>query len=283
LLLAVSCAPRPAAEGPRLLGRMEGSHDVSGLTFVGRFLVVVTDESNKLYVLGPEGDDYRVHHELALNATGEEIDLEGVAADGTTVYAIGSHSWTRKQPPGPRDKLFRFTLDEDGTPGPLAERSLRAAIDADPVLSKYVKLPAKENGVDIEGLAVRGGELFVGFRGPVLDDGSAVVLRCSFDDPAASVKRLTLPLKGMGIRDLAATKGGLLVLAGPVGEGMKGFALYEWDTKGPPRKLADVEAVGKGKPEGVAVVSESDEAFEVLIAYDGLPNGGVRKRRFARK
>ncbi|MBQ0818798.1 DUF3616 domain-containing protein, partial [Microvirga sp. HBU67558] len=45
----------------------------------------------------------------------------------------------------------------------------------DPHLGPFLAVPSKENGLDIEGLAVRGNRLWLGLRGPVLR-GHAVVL-----------------------------------------------------------------------------------------------------------
>jgi hypothetical protein len=45
----------------------------------------------------------------------------------------------------------------------------------DPHLAPFLKVPTKENGLDVEGIAVRGERVWLGLRGPVLD-GQAVVL-----------------------------------------------------------------------------------------------------------
>jgi hypothetical protein len=76
-----------------------------------------------------------------------------------------------------------------------------------------------QQGANIEGLAILDGSLFVGFRGPVHID-TAYLLKFARDavfreEPADGT---TIPLKlgtGIGIRDLAAVKEGLLVLSGP--------------------------------------------------------------------
>jgi hypothetical protein len=89
-------------------------------------------------------------------------------------------------------------------------------------------VPGKDNGLDIEGLAVVDGSVFLGLRGPVLR-GWAVVLRLEVDPalgeegelrvrPApdgAAYRRYFLPLGGLGVRDLLVQDRDLLVLAGP--------------------------------------------------------------------
>ena len=126
-----------------------------------------------------------------------------------------------------RDQLFRFKL-KDGTAADLASTSLRAAIDADPVLKPFAALPGDEGGVNIEGLAARDGKLFVGFRSPVLKDGTVPVMVTTFDKPETNELRF-VPLGGRGVRDLAAVRDGFLILAGPSVEAGGGFQIYFWD------------------------------------------------------
>lgn len=87
-------------------------------------------------------------------------------------------------------------------------------------------LPGKENGFDVEGLAVLGRRLFLGLRGPVLRGWAAVL---QIEPAAADTGLLTLAelggsghyrkhfldLDGLGVRDLARDGDDLLILAGP--------------------------------------------------------------------
>lgn len=71
------------------------------------------------------------------------------------------------------------------------------------------------------GVAVGGQRLFAGFRGPVIDNKSSVILSAAlghfFDGKAADATLHLLPLgPGRGVRDLAAFDKGLLILAGPL-------------------------------------------------------------------
>ncbi|MBK8174733.1 MAG: DUF3616 domain-containing protein [Rhodospirillales bacterium] len=92
--------------------------------------------------------------------------------------------------------------------------------------TETLPLPGKDNGLDIEGLAVFGRRLFLGLRGPVLR-GWAILLQI---EPAEQGRGLLtlgnlghkrtyckhfLDLGGLGIRDLARDEGDLLILAGP--------------------------------------------------------------------
>jgi hypothetical protein len=100
--------------------------------------------------------------------------------------------------------------------------------------SEERNIPGKDNGVDIEGLAVEeGGRVFAGLRGPVLRGWACIVeLRVSVDTETneAGPERLKLAsvlsdgglyrkhflaLDGLGIRDLCWDGDDLLILAGP--------------------------------------------------------------------
>jgi hypothetical protein len=97
----------------------------------------------------------------------------------------------------------------------------------DPHLSPFVPIPGKDNGLDVEGLAVRGMRAFVGLRGPVLrewccilellleadaDDGSLKLLPL---DGSVPYRKHFLKLGGLGVRDLVWLENDLLILAGP--------------------------------------------------------------------
>src|SRR5262245_60839271 len=70
-----------------------------------------------------------------------------------------------------------------------------------------------------------------GFRGPVLRENYTPVLRFTFAVPVIESDLLYVNLGGRGIRDLTRARGGLLVLAGPVGDGPGSYQLYFWDGK----------------------------------------------------
>ncbi len=106
-------------------------------------------------------------------------------------------------------------------------------------LSIYLDIPGKDNGFDVEGLAVAGEKVFVGLRGPVLR-GWAVVLELSIDtsdssqlslkdfEPSRPYRKHFLDLAGLAARELSFQGPDLLVLAGPtmVLDGPQ--VLYRW-------------------------------------------------------
>jgi hypothetical protein len=289
-------------------GEVKGELDVSGVAAVGggKYLVIAADETPVAQVLRKDDDNtYTVIHDIKLGDPDHELDLEAVAAEGNTVYVTGSHNRVRfigakggggvtpieEKPRKHRDQVFRFTLGTDGKPGPVEVMSLRATLDSHPILRQFVPVASKENGIDIEGLAVKNGRLFFGFRGPVLRDNWVPVLSCKFGKVPTDVKVMYLQLAGRGIRDLAAVKDGFLVLAGPVGDGDASFRIYFWDGKDGldpaakgerPLQLAEIPDVKKGKAEGLAVLNEDGKSYELMLVWDGLPKGGPARYRITR-
>ena len=279
---------------------------MSGVARVGRFLVVGVDEGIALVVLAPTSSPkvFRFQAPAIELPTqgGGEADIEGVAADGNTVFAIGSHSLKRKQvkwnkpyqknrerlaevePEENRDALYRLRLDpESGAlQGSIERLSLHQLLKNDAVLGRFSDIPSKENGVDIEGLATDGHHLYVGFRGPVLRGNYVPVMVVDFDAPEAYELRY-VTLGGDGIRDLARVQDGFLILTGPVGETAGGAGLYFWDgsdtVPGNDRaaarllRLGSVPAAKDTKAEGLLIMNESAARYRVLVLYDGVSGG----------
>src|SRR4030095_15559862 len=113
--------------------------------------------------------------------------------------------------------------------GPTTRASLRGFLDTTEPFKSFGAIASKENGVDAEGLAVRDQRLYIGFRGPVLRGNFTPILRCRFGSPIGEPEVLFVNLGGCGVRDLARVDGGLLILAGPVGDGLGSYQLYLWD------------------------------------------------------
>ncbi len=100
---------------------------------------------------------------------------------------------------------------------------------SDKHLPSSLSLPGKDNGFDIEGLAVVGDRIFIGLRGPVLR-GWAVIVEIEPKEDEGNVSQLKLKkigrddrpyrkhflqLNGLGVRDLCVQHSDLLLLAGP--------------------------------------------------------------------
>ncbi|WP_066380892.1 DUF3616 domain-containing protein [Anabaena sp. CA = ATCC 33047] len=196
----------------------------------------------------------------------EEIDIEGLAYDDYYLWLVGSHSYKRKKPkPDKSDakniarlakiesEHNRYVLAKiplvDGElikscPHPEKPKEqlsaaklkltkdsniLMAALADDPHLGSFIKagIPGKDNGLDIEGLAVYQGRVFLGLRGPVLR-GWAIILELELKNYQPDLLKLKeigegkkeykkhfVWLNGLGIRDLCCDGEDLLILAGP--------------------------------------------------------------------
>ena len=257
-----------------------------------------------------------------------EVDIEGLDTDPPYLWLVGSHSTKRKRvkdDPTAEDLQFsrnktetnryllaRIPLNPDGDPVPEYQdfqQSYRAAHlryrdDSNALLDELqgdayigdilrIGLPSKDNGFDIEGLAVRQGEVWLGLRGPVLR-GVAILIRIRPVDSAVCsgilelapfadgyrYKRHFVQLGGLGIRDLCFDGDDLLILAGPT-----------MDADGPQRVFclpspADLQdsslsrldpileipyVKGADRAEGIAVFSQGDkgsEAESLMMIYD---------------
>lgn len=337
-LMLVAAAAGPIEEiGPvQFAGTWKDDENFSGLARVGNRLVVAIDEEGYLQtgVLDTSGPTWVVTrdpaHDVVL-ADGAltrkiELDIEGLAASGTTVVALGSHSATRERSDRAdrtharnvgrltgatvtnetRDVVARFTLDAaTGAATNLQKASLREILRATPFLEPFVgaagrgAMASKENGIDLEGVALDGDTLLAGFRGPVLRHGFVPVLRVAFGATSGAEWRF-VPLDGRGIRDMATVEDGVLVLAGPVGDGDAPHRLYLWNGKdcvpgsggpgGTLRWLADVPPPSAAPPdrrdgakaEAVLVTATTATHHEIVVLYDSLPLGGATRFRVAR-
>ncbi len=203
----------------------------------------------------------------------DEIDIEGMDYAGGYLYLTGSHSLKRKRAKGTKKDALRLEtivrepsryllgrvpvmngeLLQSYTSPERPDAPLRAGalaftesgnaltdvLRADPHLGPFLSfpLPGKDNGFDVEGLAVSGERIFLGFRGPVLR-GVAVVLELALEDSGdaltlgrignARYKKHFLDLRGLGVRDLVFCGSDLLVLAGPTMSLEGEMALFRW-------------------------------------------------------
>jgi hypothetical protein len=313
LAVAAGTAPAPADRPPGLtrleswavVGKFPEAGDVSGVAVRGDLMLLISDETAQVEVLRKTADGgYEVGVPVVLGEKQSEMDLEALALDGDTVYVVGSHGKVRPKLK-PRethaqsrekltqvehrpayDRLVRFKLDADGKATSVERATLRPAIEADPTLKAFAGIPGKENGVDVEALAARGGKLFVGFRGPVLRGNYVPVMVTEFGSPTGELRFVNLG--GRGVRDLAPVNGGFLILAGPVGDGPGSFQVYFWNGNdclpkaepgGACALLAEVPSSGGEKAEGMFVLTEDATSYEVLLVCDGIRNGNPTRYR----
>jgi hypothetical protein len=119
--------------------------------------------------------------------------------------------------------------------------ALSAAVCADEHFGRFLDVPAKENGFDIEGIVVVGGRIFLGLRGPVLR-GFATVIELGLGEGKRGALELVpvaegdknlyrkhfLDLDGLGIRSLMRRGDDILILAGPTMDLDGPVRLYAW-------------------------------------------------------
>jgi hypothetical protein len=309
------------AKGIVCLEGLVEDKNASAVSFWQRRALVVSDEAkhgNLVQIFASDGENhFSAAGQVVLDPPGvapEEMDLEGIAVDGATVYVLGSHSSRRKkvgakvsrianraalmsapeaQPA--RDVLLRFRLGSDGKPGAIERTSLRPYLDATEPFKSFGRIASKENGVDLEGLAAWRGDLYVGFRGPVLRGNFTPILRCGFGSPIATPGLLFVDLGGRGVRDLAHARDGLLILAGPVGDGPGTYQLYFWDgqdgvpgSDAPAAAASSLQPLGDllpppgqeaAKAEGVGLIDEGDRHWHILVVFDGLKDGHATRYR----
>ena len=240
-----------------------------------------------------------------------EVDGEGAAIADGFAYVASSHSCSGEGKYKPSSYLLsrvrmasdtQFVADDAPAGEPLkAERSWRLA---DALLASDVKDAfgkKKNDGTNVEGIAVADGLLYAGLRTPPLD-GNAVVITAPINglfapgdgplDPAR-VRTYRVPLgPGTGIRDMATLSGdGLLILSGPTHiQTDVPYRLWLADRtklEAPPVLLATLPDArtdpgsprGKGyggdmlKPEAVAVLSQDDTRLTVLVMHDNIDEG----------
>jgi len=272
----------------------------------------------------------------------EEADIEGLAYDGDYLWLVGSHSLKRKKPKlkegygkaskqlakvsrdGNRYLLARIPVVEEAggyrlekTTSRNGKRHYAARLQGnalgdeltdvlrhDEHLGPFLAIPGKDNGFDIEGLAVVAGRIFLGLRGPVLR-GWAVVLELALDDDAkASTLHLKaigpgaqryrkhfLQLGGLGIRDLCVQGSDLLILAGPTMDLDGPVTVFRWlggcapneEVLVPSSELQRVLEVPYGEgadhAEGMTLFATGDEQeHALLVVYDAA----VERRKLKR-
>lgn len=249
----------------------------------------------------------------------EEADIEGLDVDDGWLWLVGSHSVKRKKASvddkapvvakalsktrrdGNRHLLARVPLDHHAPARKVGSRRassiaatrksnalLKALVDdADEHLAAFIEIPGKDNGFDIEGLAVRGERAFIGLRGPVLREWCCILeVRATAENESlelAPVDRSRvygkhfLKLGGLGVRDLVWLGSDLLILAGPTMTLDGAHEIWRWknaakagESDGPRNvKRLLVLPLGQGtdRAEGMTLFEEGGRT-SVLIVFD---------------
>jgi Protein of unknown function (DUF3616) len=258
-----------------------------------------------------------------------EIDIEGLAVANHYLWVVGSHSYKRRKAKLDRaigenlqrmaevqfelnryflaripliDSALHLSHPAPSDPDliltaamlPMSKRGnlLTEVLQDDPHLGSFLisRIPGKENGFDIEGLAVDRNRLFLGLRGPVIN-GWAIILELEvkldqtpntlklkkIGDQNQRYKKHFLNLEGLGIRDLCIWGTDLLVLAGPtmsLDGAVKVFRVPNLldaaaeTLQSPPTILEIPYGLGCDRAEGITFLTQTAEENSLLVVYD---------------
>ncbi len=280
-------------------GHVAEDKDLSGIAFISpTHGLIGADERGFVQVvtLSQTARTLQAGETFSLLGNDAEIDIEAIAAEGDAYYIVGSHGVAKKTGDyqSARYTICRLRVDP-ATGIPVDDKpdvsSLTSILKNDPTLGPHFAKPLQEKGINIEGLAIRSGRLFVGLRNPNLN-GYAFVIEIAADDvfrhrPQSpyTLHRLELGT-GLGIREIVTDQRGFLLIAGNAGSEPsdaypkaqdykkdRGYQIVRWDGKG-----SAVQSIGTipdppGKAEAMAVLDESPNAATVLVLFDG-PKGG---------
>jgi hypothetical protein len=295
------------------LAGFENSLDLSGLAAANDTQCLVG--SDEMFHIQPGVID-RANHRiesrrpiaLPLESDGGklEIDIEGVAfsPDEQAYFVVGSHGLGKKKGDFQPDRHSIYRVPVDPRTGLVRKDGIRRGsllpwLTKTPLLAPHVKQPLQQNGLNIEGLTWSEGKLFFGLRAPHKDGRGLVVELATgelFDGKPGPLKVHAIPVaKGRGIREMAAVRGGFIVLTGNASaEASKKipqtaapgpdtrFELLFWNGRDEAAvKIGQLPENG-GKGEALLVLDDTGSHLDLLVVFDGLLGGeplGVRLHR----
>ncbi|MEU8107387.1 DUF3616 domain-containing protein [Nonomuraea muscovyensis] len=301
--------------------------NLSALRQDGTGLWVAGDETATVEHLAWTGDHYGAQRTFRLAdyvplpaGPDDEADIEGLARADGHLWAVGSHSLKRRRVKSKdpakaarrlatvireenRFVLVRLPLDpvtNEPRAGSILSGgdNITAHLRDDAHLAPFLALPGKDNGLDVEGVAVRDERVYLGLRGPVLR-GWAMVLEVRPVEAGGGRLRLPEPprkhfldLGGLGVRDLCPYGDDLLLLTGPSMDLDGPVRVMRWRIRQSGEVVPSDEletlaelpyGVGCDHPEGLAVLADG----RLMVVYDSpspariTPAGGVLADVFA--
>lgn len=209
----------------------EGEIDIEGMDYADGYLWFTGSHSLKRKKAKGKTEEKDIIRIAKVAPQPNRYLLARIPVIGNTLFTTYSH------PEHPDQLLTAAALQPVGESNLLLE-----ALREDEHLGSFLATPLadKENGFNIEGLAVRGDRIFLGLRGPVLD-GWAVILEIEvttgeqgglvlkpWPDTPRAYKKHFLALDGLGIRELQWQGDDLLILAGPTMRAEGAIKLFRW-------------------------------------------------------
>lgn len=297
LLFATSAAAQPQGAIPvvaswaisPLIGDKEEAASLSGLACsrhdgTARDCLLVNDEKRYARLVTLKERTIALGPKLALLPAAEEdgtknneADAEAADFDSGFYYVIGSHARSRKagQVQPSRSFVYRFPIDpatgrpgfkqEGDKPAKEIERSdrLRALIAETAPFNEYLLRSVDAHDPNIEGLAVRGGRLYAGFRAPSLY-GEAMILSVPidalFDDEEDKDKDKDKDKGKETARDKVPAK---------LKEASKGKDTGKNKSKGP----VVVARIKVGLGQGIRDLAKVKDGFLILTGPEAKTNG----------
>jgi hypothetical protein len=309
-------------------GDTDTVRNLSAAAILDSNLFLASDEGTCIERLTFDGEGWRKHVRidlcdlLSLKDTGAEADLEGLAISDGWLWVVGSHARTRPKAEKAEDEcinLEKLADLKDTRPRclfarlplvrteegwlPVKKDGVRRAgllkqgkhgnglakfLKKSPLMRPFTEIPAKEGGVDVEGIAVFGDRVALGMRGPVIG-GHALLIELQLEGKQSGKLHIAgdpvfrmLALEGLGVRDLDLDGDDLLILAGPTSALSGPCALYRWrdwandaprDARKvrlhrPERELELPFGSGFDHPEGISVWKRDGAGRRLFVACD---------------
>ena len=241
--------------------------------------LVTFDENNHVVEIG----DLHIPKKLKKAFKKKIEDLEAIAADGHTVYAITSHAPNRaNNNKKERNRLLVMHYEDES----IKDLSIYKHLKAELVHFKpdiFGERLLGYNPINIEGLAVnpKTHELYIGFRAPLFESKAIIVpvenphqlfgkqaKKPYFKEP------IFIDLDGLGIRGMHydRLKEGLWIIAGDSGKRISKFQLYFYDFK--TKKVLRIQKeIDLGFSEGVTLVNNNGKRLLFTVEDNGIkPN-----------
>ena len=265
--------------------------DASAAEWLGEGLLVVgNDEDNTLRVFrlggGAPVASWDASPGMGLQQKSPELDIEGSAKIGDTVYWITSHAPNKEGKPRPNRKRFFATRIAVTNGVPSFERvgrpvaTLVSDLDRDPryaafgLASAALRPPKTPGSLNIEALCdTPEGGLLIGFRSPSPQNKA---LLAPLMNPAEVVAGqpprfgapLLLDLGGNGVRAMIRAGDSYLIMSGsPLSGGTP--ALFRWDGRAAPQPEPLPGLPDDAQPEALVLVEHNGAPALLAISDDG--------------